>query len=248
MLERRVMVAALAVGAMAVGATPASGHVVKNSASVTIDHEVSPETRFFGEITSKAKRCIKNRTVNVFQRSNDTLWASGTSDSEGNWSAPYPPPAPNDSYYAKVEKSKKGSGNHKHICKAATSEQDVVIDESCQNVVLLGDANDGKLSVDDDLEVFVNDVSVFIDDDEFAQDLDPVALGPLTAGDSIRVVASNSTDFGFGPVQIDPLRIRCQRTDGLTLTTTLDFSGFSGNAAAGAVFYDQTFTMPDFFD
>lgn len=248
MSGRRLIIAVAVVGASALIAPAADAHETKDAAKVTISFQGQPESVFSGEVTSNAKRCVKNRKVTVFRRTDRLNLGSVTSKRNGSWTFPMPPP-PNGDYLAKVAKKVSGSGNHKHICKAARSKVGALVAFSCSDVKITGSEDSaGTLSVDDDLEVFVNDVSAFNDNDEFAQDLSAISLGALEVGDSIRLVASNSTAFGMGPVQIDPIWIHCFRTDGGIGSIELDNTGFAGEADEGAVFYDETYAMPDFFD
>lgn len=244
----KVTVAALA--AMAMVPALAHGHTVKKATTVTIEYGEHPEfgQAFFGEVNSPSGKCVRNREVTVAPRSGLPL-GSVMSDADGDWVMPTPGVA-NGDYFASVSKRvTKRNQDHKHICKAAESQDDVTIAHSCESVVLTGSGDyTDKLSVDDDLEVFVNDVSTYLDDNQEAGDLDPVPLGPLTAGDSIRIVAKNSDLFGDGPVSIDPIWLHCFATDGGISSTALDENGFSGEAVEGATFYDATFVMPDFFD
>jgi hypothetical protein len=248
MSGRKLIIAIAVVGASVLVAPAADAHETKDAAKVTIAFQGEPESVFSGEVTSNAKRCIKNRKVTVFRRADKLNLGSVTSERDGDWSFSMPPP-PNGDYLAKVAKKVSGSGKHKHICKPARSKIGALVAFSCADVKITGsDDSAGTLSVDDDLEVFVNDVSAFNDNDEFAQDLPAISLGALEAGDSIRLVASNSTDFGTGPVQIDPVWLHCFRTDGGIGSIELDNTGFTGEADPGEVFYDATYAMPDFFD
>ena len=63
-----------------------------------------------------------------------------------------------------------------------------------------GTSPSATIPVDDDLEVQRNGTPVFVDNDEFAQNLAPISF-TAAFGDDLRVIASNSTSFGFGPEQ-----------------------------------------------
>lgn len=115
--------------------------------------------------------------------------------------------------------------------------------QACSAAVLSGGTDPAEtIGVDDDLDVYVNGALVFSDNDEYAQQLPPIPLGPLSAGDTIRVVASNSTYFG-GPVQLTPgLYLHCSGTGQVQV---LDPAGVPSQAGYGygEVFYDKTFTV-----
>jgi hypothetical protein len=95
-----------------------------------------------------------------------------------------------------------------------------------------------QISVDDDLELRLNGDSFFVDDDGFAQDLDPIGF-EAGIGDQLRVIATNGP-FGGGE-HIDPLHLTCDANDAQQV---LDATGFdSGSGPPGEVFYDETFTI-----
>jgi hypothetical protein len=116
----------------------------------------------------------------------------------------------------------------------------------CSNAVLAGaDGADDDFFVDDDLEVFVNGASVLLDNDELSTDIGPIALGELTNGDTLRVVASNSTDptfCDFGYSHLDAITLYCLDNGS---TQAINPSDIFGQPAGGCghVFFDQTFIV-----
>jgi hypothetical protein len=115
----------------------------------------------------------------------------------------------------------------------------------CANAVLSGGPNaTDDVSVDDDLEVRLNGTTVFVDDNEFATNNPPIQLGPVSNGDQLRVIASDSEIFG-GNRYLDPLYLHCPATGAVQ---TLDADGHPPDCCyppqpGGVVFYDQTFTV-----
>jgi hypothetical protein len=112
----------------------------------------------------------------------------------------------------------------------------------CDNAVLAGaGGSTEEFLVDDDLEVFVNGVSVFVDNSELADFLSPIALGPLVNGDTVRVVASNSTLAQWcteGGEFLDKITLYCPSTGKsqvINPTTIVQNAG-----GCGHVFFDQT--------
>jgi hypothetical protein len=94
--------------------------------------------------------------------------------------------------------------------------------------------------VDDDLELQLNGTQFFLDDDELAQALDPIHFN-ANHGDQLRVIASNSTDFGTGNEFIDAIALYC---DANGAQQVLDAAGYTNpSGPAGEVFYDHTFTV-----
>ena len=115
----------------------------------------------------------------------------------------------------------------------------------CASAVLSGGPGGTEnVDVDDDLQIFVNGTSVFVDDDEFASAHPPISVGPVSNGDQIRVVASDSEIFG-GNRFLSPLYLHCPSTGAVQ---TLDANGHPPDCCyapvpGGVVFYDQTFTV-----
>ena len=110
----------------------------------------------------------------------------------------------------------------------------------CPGAVTLsgGTAPTEKISVDDDLELQLNGDPFFVEQNGFAQDLDPIGF-TAEFGDELRVIATNGA-FG-GPEHIDPLYLTCDANDEQQV---LDATGFdSPGGAVGEVFYDETFTI-----
>ena len=96
------------------------------------------------------------------------------------------------------------------------------------------------VGVDDDLELQLNGTQFFLDNDEFAQDLDPIHFSGQH-GDQLRVIASNSTLFGTGNEYIGDFAIYC---DANGAQQVLDATGYTNpSGPAGEVFYDHTFTI-----
>jgi hypothetical protein len=110
----------------------------------------------------------------------------------------------------------------------------------CADAVLAGSASGAQVCVDDELNVSVNGTNV-LDDKGGANCLGPVALGLVTNGDQIHVVARNSPTF-CGFESLSPLYLLCPSTGAVQ---TLDPTGFAQvpNRPCGEVFYDQTFTV-----
>jgi hypothetical protein len=95
-----------------------------------------------------------------------------------------------------------------------------------------------QISVDDDLELQLNGDSFFVEDNGFANDLDPIGF-EAGFGDQLRVIATNGP-FG-GAEHIDPLYLTCDANDAQQV---LDDTGFDvPDGPAFEVFYDETFTI-----
>ena len=115
----------------------------------------------------------------------------------------------------------------------------------CPNAFLTGGPGMQVVFVDDDLEVLVNGATVLVDDDELASFHPPIPLGAVANGDTVRVVASNSTTplWCFNGEEIlGPLYLFCPTTGE---TQTLDADGVPLQPAGGCghVFYDEGFTV-----
>ena len=114
----------------------------------------------------------------------------------------------------------------------------------CTNAVLVGaGGSTSSFLVDDDVEVFVNGVSVFADNNENVTRIQPIALGPLRGGDTVRVVASETANPQFcpGAFQLDPVTLYCpaRRTSQVINPNTV--RGIS--QVCGEVFFDRTITV-----
>jgi hypothetical protein len=110
----------------------------------------------------------------------------------------------------------------------------------CPGAVTLSGGTDPteQISVDDDLELRLNGDSFFVEDNGFANDLDPIGF-EAEFGDQLRVIATNGP-FG-GPEHIDPLYLTCDANDAQQV---LDDTGFDApDGPAGEVFYDETYTI-----
>jgi hypothetical protein len=115
----------------------------------------------------------------------------------------------------------------------------------CEEVFLSG-GPDGmtQILVDDDLEVYVNGTMIYTDNDELYNATDPISLGPINDGITVRVVASNSSDYcTAGSQELSPaLYLYCPSTGAYQL---LDPDGHPREAAGdcGFAFYDVTFVV-----
>jgi hypothetical protein len=130
---------------------------------------------------------------------------------------------------------------------------------TCPNAIIAGGPGaDDTITVDDDLDVFVNGINVFHDDDEFCQGCTPrppdpqfnpwppIALGCINNGDVIQVVASDAeVDHGGDNFEeFSPLYLHCPATGAVQ---ELDAVGFprtpQPNRGQGIEFYNQEFTV-----
>ena len=246
MAARRSMIA-LATGAVMLlsgfMSSEALAHTQKDPTEVTIEWDGA---EFDGEVNSEKQSCVDNRKVRLFRRGESGALASTRADEEGSWSIGIA--RQNGDYYAKVSKLVlKKNDRHKHFCKPDKSNrsQDALV-RDCDEVTLFdGSGSDGStdVDVDDDIAIYVEGREVFVDNDDFAGPISPMALGPVSFGEDIRIVATNSSSFGFGPVSIDPLSVGCSSAAG-SGSAVLDATGFSGEDDEGVVFYDETYAMP----
>ena len=95
------------------------------------------------------------------------------------------------------------------------------------------------IGVDDDLEVRLNGVVIFVNSDQFATELPPISF-TADLGDQLRVIARNSTIFG-GHEGVDPLYLHCVATGDIQVLDAVGIDIPSG--PAGEVFSDRTFTI-----
>ncbi len=114
----------------------------------------------------------------------------------------------------------------------------------CENAVLAG--GDGPTSifhVDDDVEVFVNGESVFVDNNHNATDISPIALGPLSGGDTVRVVASDTSTPQYcpGSFELGPVTLYCTATGTSQVINPIVLKGYA--TVCGEVFFDETITV-----
>jgi hypothetical protein len=117
-----------------------------------------------------------------------------------------------------------------------------VVSSGCADAVLAGAGGSGSpFLVDDDLEVFVNDASVFVDNNENAGNIQPIPLGSLANGDDLRVVASDSATSCGGATDLAPITLYCLSTgtSQVIIPNRIQGSGLP----CGAVFFDQTFEV-----
>lgn len=246
MAARRSMIALATGAAVLLGgfmSSEALAHTKKEATNVTIEWDGA---EFGGLVDSDDQACVDKRKVRLFRRGEQSALASTKSDADGTWTIGIT--RQNGDYYAKVSKLVlKKNDNHTHICKAGKSRpsQDALV-RDCDEVTLFdGSGGDGStdVDVDDDIAVYVEGREVFVDNDDFAGPIPPMALGPVSFGEDIRIVATNSSSFGFGPVSIDPLSVQCSSSGG-SGSAVLDGTGFSGEDEAGVAFYDETYAMP----
>ena len=110
----------------------------------------------------------------------------------------------------------------------------------CSNAFLSGPGG-SLFCVDDEIHVYVNGDPVLGHDGTTICYHEPVSIGPVTNGDLIEVVATNSPDT-CGYVSIDPISLTCADTG---VEQVLDGVGYPGGTTApcGAVFYDKTFKV-----
>jgi hypothetical protein len=111
-------------------------------------------------------------------------------------------------------------------------------DGVCADTVLAGaDDPAANFLVDDDLNVYVNGELVFTG----TQALTPIALGALTNGDLLRVVASNTTaeDYCYvGYEYVPALTLYCRSTGTSQVVNPTAVDQLPGGC--GHVFLDQT--------
>jgi hypothetical protein len=112
----------------------------------------------------------------------------------------------------------------------------------CANAVLAGGGGStSSFLVDDDVEVFVNGASVFADNNENATRIQPIILGPLSGGDTVQVVASDSAQSCPGAFQLDPVTLYCPATGTSQVINPTTVRGIS--QVCGQVFFDRTITV-----
>ena len=114
-------------------------------------------------------------------------------------------------------------------------------DGRCPGAFLTGGPNGEDVCVDDDLQVYVNGNLTFNDNDGTVNCFSTIPLGPISDGDQIRVVATDS----FGVCRsLSPLYLNCQ---GRQTSFALDATGYPEVCDASppqtTPFYDQTFTV-----
>ncbi len=231
--------AALAVMA-GVLAAPASAHTDKTASSATISWTGSG---FEGDVES-SQPCIVKRKVSLFRRGDNGALARAKTDANGNWQIDDIERV-NGDYHVKVAKRVlKRNRNHKHICKRAApkANKDAKV-RDCDEVTLFGGDASPNVDVDDDIRVDLEGETVFLDSDGFATSHPPISLGPISFGESIRIVATNGP-FG-GPIGLDPLHVECSSASG-SGSEVLDPTGVppGGDEDPGFVFYDETYDMP----
>jgi hypothetical protein len=119
-----------------------------------------------------------------------------------------------------------------------------VVPSGCAAAVLAGGGGPTtSFLVDDDLEVFVNGVSVFVDNNENAGNIQPIALGSLANGDDLRVVASDTATpvFCGGATELAPITLYCLSTGTSQVIVPNRIQG--SGLPCGEVFFDQTFEV-----
>jgi hypothetical protein len=95
------------------------------------------------------------------------------------------------------------------------------------------------IGVDDDLELRLNGVTIFLNNDEVASELPPISF-TADFGDELRVIATNSTIFAAHE-GIDPLYLHCDATGDVQVLDPVGVNIPSG--PGGEVFSDRTFTI-----
>jgi hypothetical protein len=115
---------------------------------------------------------------------------------------------------------------------------------ACANAVLSGGPDPAEtIGVDDDITVYLNGNVIFTENNQFAQETPPIALGAVSNGDLIRVTANDSTIFG-GNRQIEPIYLHCLTTGAVQV---LDADGFhdpdQNHPPSDDTFYDETFVV-----
>jgi hypothetical protein len=95
------------------------------------------------------------------------------------------------------------------------------------------------IGVDDDLEVRLNGVTIFLNNDQFATELPPISF-TADLGDQLRVITTNSIIFG-GHEGIDPLYLHCDATGDIQVLDPVGIDIASG--PPGEVFSDRTFII-----
>lgn len=95
------------------------------------------------------------------------------------------------------------------------------------------------IGVDDDLEVRLNGVVIFVNNDQFATELAPISF-TADLGDQLRLIATNSIIFG-GHEGIDPLYLHCDATGDIQVLDPVGIDIPSG--PPGEVFSDRTFII-----
>jgi hypothetical protein len=243
----RVAVGFTALAGVGTLAASAPAHTERIGTKVTIEWNGAG---FEGAVKSDSGACVKDRKVSLFRRGEPGALATVKSDGDGGFSVTGLPRT-NGDYYAKVARRVlKKNGEHEHLCKGAKSKRsnDALV-RDCDEVTLFngsGGSEPTTISVDDDLDVFVGGTLVYEDANDVADDLPPIPLGPVNFGTGIRIVASNSSLFGTGPVSLDPIWAQCEVGLG-SGSAALDPTGVppGNNAEPGAVFYDKTFPLPE---
>jgi hypothetical protein len=119
-----------------------------------------------------------------------------------------------------------------------------VVPSGCADAVLAGAGGPTtSFLVDDDLEVFVNGASVFVDNNENAGNIQPIALGSLTNGDDLRVVASDTATpvFCGGATELAPITLYCLSTGTSQVINPTRIQG--SGLPCGEIFFDETITV-----
>jgi hypothetical protein len=116
---------------------------------------------------------------------------------------------------------------------------------SCDSAVISASPTDvnSLVLIDDDATVYVNGQAVYVDDNGEAIYV-VIPVGPVTAGDTIRVVASDPL---LGGAQwVYPLHLHCIDANATRFLQTLDPIGYYGLTPPfqpPGVFYDREFTV-----
>jgi hypothetical protein len=194
---------------------------------------------FTGDLQGR-KRCVRNRNVTIIGPGGGAIGSVRSSQS-GEFELIVDGVEDGD-YFAKARRRVRRPGDHKHKCRGGRSPA-ISVAGSCSLILTGGPSAAEGLTVDDDLTLLLDGSPIFTDNDEMADNHPPIVLGVITeGGEELRVIASNSTEFG-GPMSLDPLWIHCLSQ---SVSFALDPEGFSaGSGDLGEIFYDETFVVPD---
>ena len=126
---------------------------------------------------------------------------------------------------------------------ATCSEGQCVSASSCTAFILSGGPSPTEtIGVDDDLTLYLNGTSIFVNNDGLASEIAPISFTAQNGG-LLRVVATDVDPFCRS---IDPLYLHCATTGAVQI---LDANGQNdgcvepGTRPANFVFYDHTFTI-----
>ncbi|MDX6586236.1 MAG: hypothetical protein QOI31_709 [Solirubrobacterales bacterium] len=181
------------------------GHVTKTATGMELQFEdleyisgsgEDPIDVLGGDVTSQKKSCTKSRDVELFT-DHALFFDPFLTDANGHWEIAIEDPG-DGTYFAKVAKKRTGSGQHKHICKSATSPDLVVVDEIGANdsdsdgYFTDEDCNDNDSSTNPD----ASEVRNHVDDDcdGLADNHDPDGDGFIIGVDCDDTLAFRNPD------------------------------------------------------